>query len=275
MIATRCRHVTRRVALGLSIGSLAVLAMARRAPGAEMVERADLSAVFDEHGTTGAFALYEADSDRLSTINAKRAATRLVPASTFKIANSLIGLETGVVRDEEQILPYGGKPQPVKAWERDMSMREAIAMSNVAIYQEIARRVGVERYRLWLKRLDYGNRQVGNVVDRFWLDGPLEISAIEQARFVAGLAKSQLPAAERSQSIVRSILKLEGIGGRSLYGKTGWCTSSTPKIGWWTGWVDNAGKISAFSLNMDMPTAEEAPKRLVVGKAILARLGVL
>ena len=51
------------------------------------------------------------------------------------------------MKDEGEVIPYGGKPQPFKALEKDMSMREAIAASAVPTYQEIARRVGLERYR--------------------------------------------------------------------------------------------------------------------------------
>jgi len=156
-----------------------------------------------------------------------------------------------------------------------MSMRDAIALSAVPIYQELARRIGLERYREWLTRLDFGNRQTGAVVDTFWLDGPLEISAVEEARFVARLAQQKLDASVRSQSIARDIIRLESRDGMMLYGKTGWRFSSTPNLGWWTGWVERNGKIAAFSLNIDMPAASDAPKRVAVGKAMLAKLGIL
>src|SRR5690606_18887771 len=107
------------------------------------------------------FVLYEASADRLALVNAERARQRFVPASTFKITNSLIALETGVVKDADEVIPYGGKPQRVKEWERDMSMRDAIAVSNVPVYQELARRIGLERYKAWLERLKYGNREIG------------------------------------------------------------------------------------------------------------------
>lgn len=267
--------LTRRAALGMPIGGLACLASGPGSLAADMVERSDLQAAFDEQGVAGTFVLHHVGENRVQMVNGQRASRRFVPASTFKITNSLIALETGVVKDEDEIIPFGGQPQQVKQWARDMSMREAIAMSNVPVYQEIARRVGVERYQYWLNRLDYGNCQVGEAVDRFWLDGPLAISAVEQARFVGCLSQGSLPVSERSQRIVRSILKLEETNGRTLHGKTGWATSSSPKVGWWTGWVDDRGKLTAFSLNIDMPTIEDAPKRLAVAKAILARLGVL
>lgn len=117
----------------------------------------------------------------------------------------------------------------------------------------------------YLKRLDYGNQRTGSIVDLFWLDGPLEISAVEQARFVARLAQQALPLSPRSQSIVRDILRLEEGGDAALYGKTGWIFQGTPQFGWWTGWVEKRGKIYAFALNIDMTSAEDAPKRIALG----------
>jgi beta-lactamase class D len=267
--------LTRRAALGLPVSAMAVMACGRDPLAVGSTERADLEAVFAENGLAGTFVLYDAAADYLTLIDAKRAERRFVPASTFKIANTIIALETGVVKDENEIIPYGGQPQPFKTWEKDMSMREAIALSAVPIYQELARRIGLERYREWLPRLDFGNRQTGTIVDTFWLDGPLEISAVEEARFAARLAQQKLDASTRSQSIARDIIRLESRDGKILYGKTGWRFSSAPNLGWWTGWVEQNGQISAFSLNIDMPAATDAPKRVAVGKTMLSKLGVL
>jgi beta-lactamase class D len=262
---------TRRGVLATAGGAALGLMAGGSARAGETVVRDDLAGLFAAEGVVGTMAVFEPASERSTLIDAARAATRFTPASTFKIANSLIALETGVVADENEIIPYGGKPQWMKTWEKDMSMREAIALSAVPHYQELARRIGISRYRDWLARLDYGNRDPGAVVDRFWLDGPLAISAIEQARFVARLAAGTLPASPRAQAIVRDILKLESRDGRTLFAKTGWKTGDRP-IGWWTGWVDQGGAITAFSLNIDMAKIEAGPKRLFVGRAVLAAL---
>ena len=105
---------TRRHFLRAAAAGIAVLAMGAGANAAEMQERADLAAIFQEQNVPGAFVLYDVAGDRYVTVNGKRAETRYVPASTFKIANSLIALETGVVKDENEIVPYGGKPQRMK-----------------------------------------------------------------------------------------------------------------------------------------------------------------
>jgi beta-lactamase class D len=262
--------LTRRTLLQLASGAAALTALPGLAHSRRVSERDDLAAIFRNEGLDGCFAHYSPSTDNLTLVNGPRAGARFVPASTFKIANSLIALETGVVKDENEIIPYGGKPQPIKAWEKDMGLAEAIRISNVPAYQEIARRVGVENYERWLKTLDYGNRQCGDVVDRFWLDGPLKISAVEQAEFVARLAQGKLPASERSQAIVRRILEVERRDGRVLFAKTGWAM----KKGWWAGWVEHEGSVDAFALNFEMQNIEDAPKRISIGKELLGKLGV-
>jgi beta-lactamase class D len=266
--------VDRRRFLSLCAALSAGIAARSNAHAGIAEERTDLRQVFEELGVAGTFILYDTAGDRTTTVNDERAAQRYVPASSFKIANSIIALETGVVKDENEVIPYGGRPQRFKQWEKDMSMREAIAASAIPIYQELARRVGLERYRQWLERLDFGNRQTGAALEAFWLDGPLEISAIEQARFVARLAQGKLDASARSQTITRDIIRLEMKDGAELYGKTGWQFSRTPELGWWVGWVDRGGKISAFALNIDMPTPQDAAKRVLIGKSLLAKLGI-
>lgn len=236
--------------------------------------RADLEVVFASHGAVGTFVLFDAAKDSLTLVNAALARKHLIPASTFKIANSLIALETGVVKDENEIIPYGGKPQPMKQWERDMSMRDAIIVSNVPIYQELARRVGLTRYRDWLARLGYGNRETGSDVEHFWLRGPLEITPVEQASFVARLARGRLEASPRSQAIVRDILRIESNDGATLFAKTGFATASVPSTAWWIGWVERAGSIHSFAIVVMGLAMADAGRRLVIGRALLDTLGV-
>jgi beta-lactamase class D len=260
----------------LALGGATLLTVAAhrvlRADAAE--DRRDLMTVLQDNGVLGTFVLYDITRNRMVTVDDSRAAQRYVPASTFKIANSLIALEVGAVRDEDEVIPYGGKPQPFKRWEQDMSMRQAIAVSNAAIYQELARRIGLERYHFWLERLAYGNKATGNALETFWLDGPLEISAIEQAHFVAKLAQKKLPVSARSQTIVRDILRIETSGNKILYAKTGWRFSGAPQLGWWTGWVEDDRALSAFALNIDIASPDDAKKREAIGRIMLAKLGV-
>ena len=243
---------------------------------AEWKEDDAVAGIFKNAGVKGTFVLFDVSAKRFIVYNKERAVERFVPASTFKIPNSLIGLATGAVKSVDEILPYRGHPKSFsKAWEKNMGLREAIAVSNVPIYQELARRIGLERMRDNLSRINYGNTEVGSSVDTFWLNGPLRISAVEQAEFLAKLAQGSLSFPEDTQRSVREICLLDKGSNWKLYGKTGWENAPDPGTGWWVGWVEKDGRIYAFALNIDIIAASDAGKRIELGKASLRALGVI
>lgn len=258
----------------LSVAALvAAIAFSGSLAAQVVEERPDLLAQFKKQGTPGAFVLLDVQGERMVVVDRDRAETPYVPASTFKIPNSLIALETGALRDQHEVIPWSGEPLRRKEWEKDMTLGEAIRVSNLPAFQEIARRIGPARMQAGVDQLGYGNRKIGDVVDRFWVDGPLEISPIEQAIFVGKLALRRLPVSARSQEIVRDVLRLEQKGDAVLYGKTGWYAAEKPWIGWLVGWVERGGKVQSFALNIDMAKIGDEKKRLPLGKALLSALG--
>lgn len=238
-------------------------------------ESQEVGELFNTAGVTGTFVLFDVDAGTLTGHNQSRANVRFVPASTFKIPNSLIGLAAGAVQGVDDVLPYGGKPQPFDAWEKDMGLREAIVQSNVPIYQELARRIGLEKMRDYISRFEYGNEDIGTAVDTFWLKGPLEISAVEQALFLAKLAQGTLPVSGDIQESVREIALLDQGKDWKLYGKTGWANAPGPGVGWWVGWVEKEGRVYTFAVNIDIQQSSDASKRLELGRESLEALGIL
>jgi len=232
-----------------------------------------ITQLFKKEGVTGTFVVHDVALDTDTGHDRQRAATRFIPASTFKLPNSLIALSTGAVASVDEIVPYGGKPVARPEWARDMGLREAIKISNVPVYQEVARRIGLERMRAALVRMNYGNMDTGTVVDRFWLDGPLTISALEQTVFLAKLAQGQLPFENVHMDAVRAIARQDGPA--ELYAKTGWGKRpGQPDIGWWVGWIKKDGKLYTFALNIDIPEGAD-DKRISLAKAALQSMGLL
>ena len=239
------------------------------------VEAPELGKCFADKKARGTFALLDPATDTVMVWNEARAKERFTPASTFKITNSLIGLDTGAVRNVDEVLPYGGKPQRFKHWERDMPLRDAIVASNVPIYQELARRIGLERMRAGVKKLGYGNMEIGSVVDRFWLEGPLAISAVEQTEFLGRLAEGKLLVSPEATRAVKEITLVEKSDVHELHGKTGWHMDEKRQIGWWVGWVERDGKVYPFALNIDMQGNDDAAKRVPLGRDCLKALNKL
>ena len=161
------------------------------------------------------------------------------PASTFKIPNSLIGLTVGAVAGPDEVLPYRGIPTPSSRSGRDMSLR-GHRLSNVPIYQELARRVGLAPMGEQVARLDYGNRDIGT---RWTAFGSMARSrSAPWSRCAFSPAWRRAPCPSRGGPGGGAGHHPPGAGARlDIARKTGWWNAPGPGLGWWVGWVDRQG----------------------------------
>lgn len=241
---------------------------------AEWKANPQIDQLFTQRGVTGTLLVHDVSADVYTVHDRQRAGTRFIPASTFKIPNTLIGLGTKTVAGVDEILPYGGGPTRRPEWAHDMSLRDAIKISNVPVYQGMARRIGLPAMRANVQKLDYGNMDIGTTVDTFWLTGPLKISALEQTVFLEKLAQDQLPFPKDAMAAVRDITRQPGAA--DLHAKTGWGSGPAKNVdlGWWVGWINKDGKLYSFALNIDIPDGA-GDQRVVLGKETLRVLGLL
>jgi len=252
---------------------LAVVVLAAPAAG-EDVEK-DLGHHFP--GFRSSFVLRDVAGGRTVRHDAPMARARTSPCSTFKIPNSLIGLETGVIPDASFVLKWDGVRRPREEWNRDHDLRSALKHSVVWYYQKLARRVGPERMQQWVSALRYGNEDISGGIDRFWLGPSLRISPDEQVDFLARLHAGQLPVSARSLAIVKDILVQDQPGPGIVYrGKTGSCQDpgASDPHGWWVGSVEQEGRLHLFAALIEGPGASGLVCRPMAEKA-LAALGVL
>lgn len=242
-------------------------------------EHPEWAAEFTSRGVTGSVLVYDEQADNWRVFDRARAETRFIPASTFKVFNALVALDTAAVKDEYEVIRWDGVKRSFEHWNRDHSLASAMKFSVVWFYQEMARRAGQARMQAWIDRVGYGNGDLGGGVDRFWLSGDLRISAREQIDFLRRLARNELPFTPRAQEAVRRITILESAPDFVLHGKTGWAprgdTARKDDLGWFVGWVERAGRRWFFALNMDIRTAADASLREPIARAVLTRSGAL
>jgi len=200
-------------------------------------------------GREGCFILQEGGAASALERTGTLCAERLSPCSTFKIPNSLIGLDTGVIADAGFVIPWDGVKRDREEWNRDQTLASAIRVSAVWYYQELARRVGKERMQRLVSTIPYGNGDTSSGIDAFWLGRSLRISPDEQVAFLERLRLSKLPFSERSQAIVRDILVQERADSLVYRGKTGSCGGGrTTEHGWWVGWIEREGRATVFAM---------------------------
>ena len=229
--------------------------------------------LFDAHRVTGVVLVYDDSADRYYSSAPLRINDRFLPASTFKVLSSLIALETRVVSDETQIIPWNRTEREVATWNRDMDMREAIACSAVWVYQELARKIGPERMNFWVRRANYGNGNTGGAIDSFWLDGNLRVSPLEQLEFMRRLKTGRLPFSKRNLDIVRNIIIRGKNEWGTIRGKTGSVTQRPPHVGWYAGYVENGDRTLFFVTLVEHPDpAVIAPAREAITQKILRDL---
>ena len=237
-----------------------------------------LKKYFDSARVDGCFTILNNSSGEITVYNMKLDTQRVLPASTFKIVNSLIGLETGKITDEKMVIKWDSVKRWNDDWNKDLTMEEAFKVSAVPYYQEVARRIGRDTMQHWIDTLGYGNKNISGPIDSFWLNNTLKISPDEQLGLVKRLYFDKLPFEKRTQQIVRDVMLQEDNTLYKLSYKTGWgFDEDNHAIGWLVGWIEEnrhvyfiVTLIKSPDKNVDMKTV-----RMNITKGILKELGFL
>lgn len=234
-------------------------------------------AIFKEYAVKGCFVLYDSKADTFIRYNEKRCKQRFIPASTFKYLNSLIALETGVIRNEHDTIRWDGVQRFSPAWNRDHDLQSAFKVSAVWYYQELARRIGEKRMKEYIARVRYGNNDISGGIDAFWLQGGLRISPEEQIGFLRKLYNGTLPFSKRAMDIVKNISVAEETTNHTMHGKTGWAEIDGVNIGWYVGYVEKGGNVYFFASNIETKQVKDnfPQARTEITKKILKELEIL
>jgi Beta-lactamase class D len=210
----------------------------------------------------GGISIYDLNTNKCIRYNPEHCNKRFSPCSTFKIPNTLIGLQSGVIPDTSFIFKYDSimhpkdsaklANEPFKHWYQDLSLKMAFKYSCVWDYQELARNVGLKRMKKYVTDLNYGNKDISSGLDSFWLCGSLQISINEQIDFLKRLYLYKLNGfTDNNIQAVKDIMLNETTSEYKLYGKTGSGTCVDHKvIGWYVGFIETDSGMKIFAMNV-------------------------
>ena len=236
---------------------------------------------FAQHQLHGSFALYNNGTGDFTIYNLKRYRdSAFLPASTFKIVNALIGLQTGVISSDSMVIPWDGinrRPE----WDKDLTMYDAFRASSVPYFQEVARRIGKDTMQFWLDSLQYGTGKDKkpyriSQIDSFWLDNTLKITPDQNLGLVKQLYFDELPFFKVYQEKIKQAMLFEDNSNYRLAYKTGWATTSEGHpLGWVVGWIEENKHPYFFVLNVESadPDYDLGAVRLQMLKDILREHG--
>ncbi len=233
------------------------------------VTQTDLDHAFGDR--PGAMVVTDVETGETLRHNPGLCAEPLPPCSTFKIWNSAIGFETGVLKEVDQpFWKWDGEKRFIPDWNQDLDLRGAFRASCVPAFQALARQIGREQMVAWLAKLDYGNQDISSGLDVFWLPAPditpILISADEQAQLITSLLKGALPLSSSTRDRLAELMKTAEFKGGTLHGKTGTgdAGKSSPTVGWYVGWFDTGTRKFAFACVLTGPGASGKNARAVV-----------
>ena len=225
---------------------LAILALSASKQKKNTEIRNDFKKYYDQYEVSGSFVLYDPQKNKYVFYNKNQFEQTYSPASTFKIFNSLVGLETGVIKDKNFVIAWDSIKYQNPNWNADQDLITAFGNSTVWYYQELARRVGAKQMKYWLEKTKYGNADTSGGIDKFWLSGGLRISPKQQIEFLQQLHNNQLPFSQRSMAIVKDIMIKKDSSNYVLRAKSGWGFQDNTDIGWYIGYIVIKEKVYYF-----------------------------
>lgn len=231
---------------------------------------------FDADSAVGCFALYDMNNDKYYYHDSARCYKGFLPASTFKIPNSLFFLESGVLKDENEKLKWDGMKRWRHEWNQDTDLRMAFKYSTVWFYQECARRMGLSQMKKFVDTLNYGNKDISAGLDQFWLKGKMRITAMEQIALLRNIYNNKVPFNQRSIEILKDIMINEKGADYTLRLKTGTAVNDDSKVGWLVGYLTTNDNVYFFALNLDISEGNwKFNERFSIMKNVFEAMGVV
>jgi beta-lactamase class D len=196
---------------------------------------------------------------------------KFIPASTFKIPNTLIILEEGLINDSTEIIAWDGVEREYAPWNKDQTLKSAFRNSCVWCYQRYAKKVGDEKYRAYLQKFQYGNKLTGTDVSRFWLDGDLRVSVQDQIEFLRKVHAEDLPIRKKNISTLKSIMLSENQSQLKIWSKTGW----SGKDGWYVGYLATNNRTWFFANHIEIRQEQDLALRKSLTMDALKVVGII
>lgn len=220
-----------------------------------IIVRNDFQKYFDSCAVDGAVVIYDNNNQTWivsDTVNTKK---ETLPASTFKIINLLIALETNTIKDENEVVQWVGSTDTVKYGYRpeiyhDMPVKEAFEVSAGWVFIELAKKIGKENYQKYLSLCNYGNGDLSQQDADFWNFGSFGISPQNQVEFIKNLYLGKLPFSERNIEIVKRVMLTEKSENYTISAKTGWTRENNINTGWWVGFVETKTNVYFFATRL-------------------------
>lgn len=231
----------------------------------------DLSDIFGEY--SGSFVLYDATEDSWQIYNKEYAATRISPASTFKIYSALFGLESGSITPEQSLIPWNGQHYMYDLWNADQTLESAMQNSVTWYFHALDRQTGLSSIKKYVQEIGYGNQLVEDDISSYWINSSLKISPIEQVEMLNKFYYNQFGFSSENIKAVKDSICLYSTDNGVFSGKTGTEeVNGKNTSGWFIGYIEKDNHPCFFATNIQSEKFASGPLATELTFSILSEL---
>ncbi len=213
----------------------------------------------------------------------------IYPQSTFKLPLAMMGYDKGILVDEHN--PRWAYQAKFKRSEREQKATDPTIWEKDSIVwysQEITRRLGKQAFADYIRRFDYGNRDVSggpggtDGLTESWLSSSLKISPDQQVDFLRRFMTGKLPISTKAVTMTQAIVpSFSAADGWTIHGKTGAGSvrngqgklDGSRPVGWFVGWAQKGDRKVVFArLLVDNKRHADKPISFTVRDGLIADL---
>jgi len=222
----------------------------------------DLNKYFKESDIEGSISIYDLKNQTWKHSDESRAKEGSLPASTFKIIHTMIGLEEQVIDGIHDTIRWDGKDKMFKNykitnWNQDTDLAMAFKNSTVWYYEEIAKQIKKRKYCRYLRKSKYSDKNLSSPREYdFWNFGALKVSPIEQIELLIKLYSEELPFSIAHQRLTKELMLENVADDYIIRSKTGW-SYDTQDVGWYVGYIELSENVVFFATRIEKPLTEE------------------
>lgn len=229
----------------------------------------DLKKYYDEYGLEGMFVLYDPKERKYTWYNASLSDSAQTPASTFNITSALIALEEKIITAENSVMPWSGRQYRNPIARQNLSLDTAFRYNIDWYFWRLRKKIGAEKMKEWIAKLNYGNRLSPSYIDSFktgphgidsfWVvSGDLRITPSQQLSYIQRFYEEDLPFSSMNIRLMKKLMFEKDSAGIKIYGKRGsyQVRNDQQFIGWFVGYVEKENKVYFFVSFMRTPDLE-------------------
>ena len=200
----------------------------------------NLQQINRSYGVKSSILIFNQRKNKLTTNDTSLFKSPVSPIGTFFLFESLIGLESGIIKDTAELIPFEFQEKSAFSDELTIDQSLIIALKHQTqwYFKKVANALKDEKLKNWLTLMGYGNKDLSGGIDVCWNNNSLLITPYQQFEFLKRLYYYNLPFSFENMRFVRNAFEAKHFKNKNIYTYKSSFNSSGKQIFWYLGYIE-------------------------------------